>query len=176
MKKLIRTFFLLFVITALVPILWTKIPAISQIAHALLDPLFGNWLLFHPTFGMIGITAFLSLLLSLLQKYTINQDEMRALKAQQKSLSEEMKLHKANPGKVAELTQKQFTEIMPKMFEMTMQSSLFSIIPFILLFRWFLEFFTLHPMKFFGVMSWFWAYLLLSIIFSSIFRKWFKLA
>ena len=60
-----------------------------------------------------------------------------------------------------------------------MPAMIFTGIPFILFFRWFMDFFTAieeatgAPVRFFGFLSWFWFYLIFTIIISSVLRKWF---
>ncbi len=75
------------------------------------------------------------------------------------------------PEKMMEF-QKNLWPTTMKIMEVSMKSSLFTIIPFILLFRWFMDFFTAIPdFRFFGFLSWFWFYLIFSIVFSSVLRK-----
>jgi len=70
-----------------------------------------------------------------------------------------------------EFQKKQFEKI-PETMELTMKPLLYTAIPFIILIRWFSDTFkNLNDPEFFGFMSWFWAYLLLAIIFSIILRK-----
>jgi uncharacterized membrane protein (DUF106 family) len=55
-----------------------------------------------------------------------------------------------------------------------MRPLLYTAIPFVLFFRWFADYFSnpfFAAFRFFGFLSWFWFYLIGSIIFSSIFRK-----
>ena len=85
-----------------------------------------------------------------------------------------MKKYKDHPEKLMELQKKQF-EFIPKTMKLSMRAIVFTGIPFILFFRWFMDFFTaIGDPKFFGFLSWFWFYLIFSIIFSSILRKIFK--
>jgi uncharacterized membrane protein (DUF106 family) len=59
-----------------------------------------------------------------------------------------------------------------KIMELSMRSAFYTIIPFILLFRWFMDYFAEMPeFRFVGFFSWFWFYLVFAIIFSSILRK-----
>jgi len=69
--------------------------------------------------------------------------------------------------------------LMPKIMSITMKGSFFTIIPFVLLFRWFMEFFSqpaFESFKFFGFLNWFWFYLIFTMIFSGFLRKWFDVA
>jgi uncharacterized membrane protein (DUF106 family) len=156
---------------------WNSIPAVSSTVHAVLDPTLGKLLGFNQLLGMLLITAFLSLVTTLLQKYTIDKDTMKDIKAQQKELKEQQKEHKNDPEKAKELMAKQM-ELMGKSFPIMMRPAAFTMLPFILLFRWFFDLYNegglFEGTIFLGFMSWFWFYLLSSIIFSQIFRKVFK--
>ena len=126
--------------------------------------------------GMIVISAFITLFITLIQKYTVDNDLLRSIKKEQKAMQEEMKQHKDNPTKLMEMQKKQL-EFIPKTMELTMRPLLYTSIPIILFFRWFNDYFTVldPPVKIFGFFSWFWAYLVFSIIFSMVFRKVLKL-
>ena len=123
---------------------------------------------------MIIITAIISLILSLVQKYATDQESLKQLKSEQKLLQEEMKQYKDHPEKLMELQKKQL-EFIPKTMDLTMAPVLYTAIPIILFFRWFSEYFTMNPEKILGFFSWFWAYLIFSIVFSIVFRKVFKM-
>lgn len=151
-------------------IIYPQVPILKQSLHALLDPTAGVLLNWNPTFGLIIITAIISLILTLVQKYTTDQEELRKLRKEQKILQEEMKLFKDHPEKLMALQKKQF-EFMPRTMDLTMGSIIYTTLPIILFFRWFYEYFAAHPATILGFLSWFWAYLIFSIIFSMIYRK-----
>ena len=109
--------------------------------------------------------------MTIAQKYGTDQKALKEIKAEQKKIQEEMKQYKDHPEKVAELTKKQF-EFMPLMMKHSMRPIIYTGIPIILFFRWFMDIFEAMPdFRFFGFFSWFWFYLVLSIIFSMILRK-----
>jgi uncharacterized membrane protein (DUF106 family) len=93
------------------------------------------------------------------------------MKKEQKFIQGEMKKYREHPEKMMELQKKQM-EFLPKMLKISMRPIIYTAIPLILFFRWFMDFFTAAgDPKFFGFLSWFWFYLILSLIFSSILRK-----
>lgn len=155
--------------------LYPKIPALQNIVHSILDPTAGVLLGYNVTIGLIIITAVISLILSLVQKYTTDQNELRKLRQEQKLLQEEMKKYKEHPEKLMELQKKQL-EFIPRTMDLTTAPLLYTTIPILLFFRWFYDYFTLYPAKVFGFVNWIIAYIILSIIFSTIFRKTFKMA
>jgi uncharacterized membrane protein (DUF106 family) len=119
--------------------------------------------------GMTIVIAVLTLLTTIVQKYATDQETLRKIKAEQKEVQEEMKKFRNNPQKIMELNKKQL-EKMPQMMEVSMRPLIYTFVPFILFFRWFGDYFA-SGFKFFGFLSWFWLYIILSIVFSTIFRK-----
>jgi uncharacterized membrane protein (DUF106 family) len=153
---------------------WDKVGFIKNGAHAVLNPTAGFLLNWNITIGMSLIILVISIFMTLIQKYATDQKTLKEMREEQKILQEEMKKYKNHPEKVAELSRKQL-EFIPKTMKLTMRPIVYTAIPLILFFRWFNDFFA--PMvgfKFFGFFSWFWFYLLGTLIFSSILRKIFK--
>jgi uncharacterized membrane protein (DUF106 family) len=153
---------------------WDKVPIIPNTTHSILDPVFGALLNWNLTMGMIIVVFILSLIMSLIQKYTTDQKALKELKADQKKLQDEMQKCKDNPQKLMELNKKQF-DFMGQTFKITMNSLVYTAVPFILFFRWFGDYFHDMNFKFFGLLSWFWFYVVFSIIFSIILKKPLKL-
>ena len=153
--------------------LWTKVPAIGNTVHFILDPTAGKLLGINMYLGMTVIVLLFTLATTLVQKYGTDQEELRKLKAEQKALQEEAKKYRDHPEKLLEFNKKQM-EMIPKTFDLTMKPLIYTFIPFVLFFRWFSDFFLINKFEFFGFMSWFWFYLLGSIVLSMILRKIFK--
>ncbi len=153
---------------------WDKVSFISDTVHKVLDPSAG-WLLdWNTTAGMLIIVLAIGLLTTLIQKYATDQDALRELKKEQKILQAEMKKYKDDPGRVAELSKKQM-QFIPKTMKLTSRAIMFTGVPFILFFRWFSDYFLKIPdFKFFGFLSWFWFYLIFTMVFSGFLRKWMK--
>lgn len=176
MKK--RWILLAMLVSMLIASAWQSVAAIKNTAHLILDPTLGRLLNFNVTIGMFILVFLLTLLMSLIQKYTTDQAELKRIKDEQKKIQEEMKKHRDNQPKIMELNQKQM-EHMSNMFKISMSSFVYTAIPIVLLFRWFGDYFA-QPMligfKFLGLLSWFWFYLIFSIIFSSLIRKMLKVA
>jgi len=163
--------FIVISISFLIAIFWESFPAIKDSVHLVLNPTAG-WLFdWNLTYGMIILIFIISLFMTLVQKYATDQETLRELKKEQKILQDEMKKYKEHPKKLMELQKKQF-EFIPKTMKLSMRPVIYTGIPLVLFFRWFMDFFTLigNP-KFFGFLSWFWFYLIGSIIFSMILRK-----
>jgi uncharacterized membrane protein (DUF106 family) len=174
MNKVMRTLLITSIISIFIASLWNQIPVIKDTAHLALDPTIGALLNWNALLGFILIAMAISIFTMLLQKYTTDQEMLKKIKQEQKLLQEEMKKFKDHPEKLMELNKKQL-ELMPKTMEITMRPTMYTFIPMILLFRWFSDYFTVHEVKFFGL-SWFWAYLIMIMVFSILFRKAFNVA
>lgn len=176
MAKLFLWMFGMMALSLLIAFSWNSVPAVKNSVNAILNPTAGALLNWNLTWGMMIIVFLISLITTVVQKYATDQEAIRELKKEQKKIQDEIKEFKHDPQKMMDLQQK----AMPLSFqimELSMKSSLFTIIPFILLFRWFMEIFTsLGNPKFFGFFSWFWFYLIFVMIFSSILRKFMKVA
>ena len=169
-----KVILLVMVLSLGVAFFWDSMPIVSETAHSLLDPTLGVFILYNKYLGIIAISITLTLVMTLLQKYTIDRDTMKEIKREQKHLQEELKKHKGHPEKSSELLKRQgelFFEMMP----LVMRPAMFTSIPVILLIRWLNDIFgvggVLEGVKFLGFMSWLWFYILLSVIFSQIFRN-----
>lgn len=159
------------IVSLAMAIYWDKITFIKNAVHFALDPSAGALLNWNLTIGMILVVFIITLITTLIQKYATDQKALKELKHEQKILQEEMKKFRDNPAKVSELSKKQM-EFIPRTFKLTSRTVLFTGIPFILFFRWFYDFFNvLGQPKFFGFLSWFWFYLIFTLLFSSILRK-----
>lgn len=171
MNKGMKVMFFVVIISLVVGGMWNKLPFVKDTIHGLLDPTAGELLNWNVNWGMVVIAASITLITTLLQKYTTDQNLLREIKKEQKILQEEMKKYAGHPEKLLELQKKQL-EFIPKTMDITMRPLLYTVIPIILFFRWFNDYFIANPgIKIFGLVSWLWAYLIFSIIFSMVFRK-----
>ena len=82
-----------------------------------------------------------------------------------------MKTLKDQPDKMLELQKKQMASI-PKSFSLSMKSVAYTMIPLLLFFRWFQDFFSLreNPVLFLGI-KWIGTYIIFSVVFSIIMKK-----
>ena len=156
--------------------LWDSLEGLKNVIHKILDPSFGALLNWNPTWGMLLIVFLIAFITTIIQKYTTDQTTLRELKKHQKEIQKDMNKYKQDPQKMMEI-QKSLMPTSMKIMELSMRGSMYTIIPFILLFRWFMDFFAaLDNVKFFGFISWFWFYLIFVMIFSSVLRKALKVA
>jgi len=174
MLKMFKPLIIIAIIGLGINYLWNHFSIVKDAISFALNPTIGALFSWNISYGMLIVAGGITLITTLLQKFLIDADEMRALKKEQKELQEEMKRFKDSPEKLAELTTKQFTELTPKLMEKTMRPIFFTIIPVILTFRWFSDYFTATQARVFQL-NWLLAYFIIAMISSLIFRKLFKL-
>lgn len=123
---------------------------------------------------LMGIALFLTLVTTLIYKYTTDQKMMKALKDELKEMQKEMKNLKDNPKKAMEVQKK----AMEKNFKYMMHSfkpMLITFIPLLFIFGWLRGHYVAlgDPKVPLGLFSlgWIWAYIIFSIIFSIALRK-----
>jgi len=163
------------IFSLLIAFLWDQIPWLKDAIHSVLNPTAGFLLEWNLTLGMLVIVFVISLLTTIVQKYATDQKALKELKKEQKILKQEMNKVKNHPEKYLALQKKQMAE-MPETFKKTMSLSsramVYTAVPFILFFRWFNDYFTsIGNPSFIGFMSWFWFYLLTTLILSGIIKK-----
>ena len=163
--------FVVMLLSLAIASLWTAIPGLRETVHFILDPTAGVLLNWNYTIGLLLLTALITFITTLLQKYMTDQDLLKTIKEEQKIVQQEMKLARSDPTKSMELSKKSM-ELTMKAMPITMKPLMYTVIPFVLFFRWFNDYFVAagNP-RLLGFMSWFWAYLVFSIVFSMIFRK-----
>lgn len=158
---------------------WDGVPIIKQIVHQVLDPSFGYLMEKNLNLGFIIIVSLFTLITIILQKYLTDQDTLKIIKDEQKIIQQEMKLYKDKPEKQMDLSKKSM-ELQMKAMPLTMKPVLYTTVPFVLTFRWFQDYFVTITEKLFLVFNptgtfifpqWVWAYLIVSIFASSIFKK-----
>lgn len=170
MKKEMWIVLLVMAIAMYIGSQWDSFTLIKNSVGSVLDPTLGRLLEWNLKIGFAIIIALISLGFTLSHKFLSDQEALKEIKKEQKYLAEEMKKYRDHPEKMMEFQKKQF-EILPKTFNLTLKPLIYTMIPVVLLFRWFGDY--LHPV--FG--NWWFLYFMIgSLIFSSIFRKVFKVA
>ena len=163
--------FIVMIISVIIGFFWNKVDLIKNSVHFVLDHTAGFLLNWDITLGMTLIILVIAAITTLIQKYATDQKTIKEMKEKQKMLSEEAKKLKNNPEKMMEM-QKESMKIAMPLMKLGMRPIVYTAIPLILFFRWFMDFFEFFgDFKFLGFLSWFWFYLIATIIFSSILRK-----
>ncbi len=129
--------------------------------------IFGFLISWNPLVAIIIISFLMTLLITLAYKFLTNQVLMKSLKEEIKGFQKEMKENKDNPQKVMEI-QKQALEKNMKYMMHSFKPTLFTFIPLIIIFTWLRLTYSTITLPF---LSWFWIYIISSIIFSMVLRK-----
>jgi len=144
---------------------------------ATLDFVFGP-LLKLPTLAAVIILSFLiSLLITLIYKWTTNQSVMKELKDEIKKLQEQAKQLKEQPDKAMEIHKKVMETNMQYMSH-SMKPTLITFLPIILIFGWMQQHFAnTGTLLNLGItqLGWLGTYFITTIIFSMLLRKILKL-
>jgi uncharacterized membrane protein (DUF106 family) len=135
--------------------------------------------------SIVGISAALALGSTLVYKYATDQALMKAMREETKKLQDEMKLHKSEPQKLAEL-QSKLMPINMKMMAQSFKPMILTIVPFVLIFALLGKVYTtmtIVPLPFHFPLSklttglgWVGTYIIFSMIFTTVFRKALKVA
>jgi|SRR3989344_1230966 len=132
--------------------------------------LFSWTLKFGYMWGIIIIAFILTLLTTLVYKYFTDQEALKNIKEENKKLQEEMKSHKGNPAKMAELQKQALQKGLIEPMKHQIKPLLITFLPFILIFGWLRTTYGDVGTIFLG-MGWFGTYFIFSIIFSMALRK-----
>ena len=151
--------------------LWGQIPIIKDTVHAWLDPTAGALISWDLTKGTLILFFVLALITTIIQKLVTDQKTLRSLKAEQKEINKELQQYRDKPEKMLEINKKSM-KLMGDIMSLSMKSSFITIIPLVLLFRWFADTFAaLGNPVFFGFINWIWLYLISVLVFGGILRK-----
>ena len=159
------------ILSMIIAFFWNSLAFAKNFIHSILDPTLGILLSWNVTWGMLLIVLLLTFITTVLQKYTTDQETIKDLKRRQKEISKKSQEFKNDPKRMMEI-QKEIMPISMKMMKLSMRPIVYTGIPFILSFRWFMDYFTKIPdFRFFGFLSWFWFYLIFVLVFGMILRK-----
>ncbi|MEM4605811.1 MAG: hypothetical protein QW103_02135, partial [Candidatus Pacearchaeota archaeon] len=101
-----------------------------------------------------------------------DQKSLKKLKEEQRKLQRESKEFVNDPKKMLEFNKKSI-ELTKDIFIVSMDSWIYTMIPLVLFFRWFNDYFSQNSFQFLG-MNWFFSYIVFSIIFSIFLKKIFR--
>ncbi|MEK6904214.1 MAG: EMC3/TMCO1 family protein [Nanoarchaeota archaeon] len=134
----------------------------------------------HPALSLSIIAVILTFLVTLVYKFTTNQEKMKDMKEELKILQDQMKEHKGDPKKVMEL-QKQAMEKNLAYMKHSFRPTLYTFLPLIVVFSWLRTTYGGDPapvllkLPLVGGLTWIWFYIIISVVSSMIIRKIFKI-
>lgn len=123
-----------------------------------------------PKISIIVVASVISLFVSIVNYFVLDKERMLEIKQKQKTLNEQMKLHKDNPSKLQEL-QKEMMSHMGESMKHSFKPMIITTIPLLVALPFIRNLFLTTSLS--G--SWFWWYFVGAIASSLIFRKLFKL-
>lgn len=162
--------FIILIISLLIATFWNSFPIIKNTVHSILDPTAGVLINWNVTYGFLILIFIITVIMTLAQKYLTDQETMREMKAEQKKLGQDLKELTPGSPEYKEMSMKSF-EFMGPMMKLSMRPMIYTGVPIILMFRWFMDTFLELGSPKFWIFSWFWFYLIMSIIISSVLRK-----
>ena len=110
----------------------------------ILDPIFSPLLNLPTLWAVILLSFLISLIITVVYKYTTNQNLMKQLKDEMKEFQREIKELKKEPEKAMAIQKKSMQTNMKYMMQ-SMKSTLYSILPIILIFNWMSANFAYEP-------------------------------
>jgi len=106
-----------------------------MVFERILDPIFSPVLALPILWAVIILSFLISLIITLVYKYTTDQNLMKQLKDEMKELQKELKGLRGSPERAMQV-QKKLMQINGKYMMQSMKSTLYSFIPIILIFGW----------------------------------------
>ncbi len=168
-----KGFIILMIFSLLMAFAWDSFVFIKNTAHYVLDPSLGLLIKWRPLLGLIIVVFVINIIITLVHKYTTNQEALKELKEKSKEIQKQMKEAQKNQDqkKITELSKQSFSQF-SEQFKHSFASMGYTAVPLILFFRWFGDIFSeLNNPKLFIGLGWLGTYLVFSIIFGSIIRK-----
>lgn len=145
------------------------------------NAIFGWAINISPAFGVFIVSIIMTLIVTIVYKYVTNQKKLKEMKEEMKVIRQEMKECKDDHQKLMALQKKSFERSMEQM-KHTMKPMLITFIPLIIVFGWLRGTFTAETVLWelpFNIpklgsnegFGWLGIYIIVSLIFSTIFRK-----
>lgn len=125
----------------------------------------------NPRASILIVSAIITLISTLVTGWLTDQEHLKSLKAKQKELNKKLKTCK--PGeKLFQEIQSEILQISGTMMKAQFKPMMVTIVPFLILFAWLKQIY--DPV--FDGSGWVVWYIIGSILFSSVYRKLFKMA
>jgi len=115
-----------------------------MVFESILNPIFDPLLRLPTLWAVIILSFLISVIITLVYKYTTDQNLMKDLKAEMKEFQKEIKELKQDPAKAMQVQKKSMQTNMKYMMH-SMRSTLYSIIPIIIIFSWMTANFAYDP-------------------------------
>lgn len=134
------------------------------------NSIFGWLIAWSPKGALIIISFILTFITTIVYKYTTNQVWVKQTKDEMTALQKQMKEEQNNPKKMMEI-QKELMEKNMKFMMHSFKPLIYTFIPILIIFGWLRGVYDEMGGKVLLGLSWFWVYLIVSIISSTLIRK-----
>ncbi len=115
-----------------------------NILDPVLNLLFGWTKLLPSALGILILALIITLITTLIYKYTTDQKLLKTVKEKQKKLQDEMKKSRDNPKKMMKIN-KEMMELSMSMMKESFKSMLYTILPILILFGWIASNYSFQP-------------------------------
>lgn len=116
-----------------------------NIIDPFLNAVFSPLLKIPSIFGIMIVSLLVTFIITIIYKYTTDQQLLKSVKENQKKLQEEMKKNRDNPKKLMKLQREAMSSSMEMMRE-SFKSMLYTFIPILILFGWIATHFAFAPL------------------------------
>ena len=120
-----------------------------------------------PKISVIIVSAVITFVMTLVYKYTTNQERLGEIKKMQKQYQEQAKALKSQPEKLMEM-QKKILGLSTEMMKHSLKPMIITMLPMFVLIVWLKNIYS--PV----LSSWIWYYIIFGIASNSLFRKMLK--
>ena len=141
-----------------------------MVLDSFFDSIFGWAIQRSPLTGMVVVAFTLTLLVTIVYKIMTDQDMLKNIKQEMKDIRKEIKSASQDPTKMTELNKRSMEKSMTQM-KHTLKPTLVTMLPLIFALTWLRNTYETLTLNFFGISSWLWTYIILSLIFSISLRK-----
>jgi len=141
--------------------------AFSDVLDPILNPVMEG---IPAPYNLLLMAFILTGVITLAYKFITDQNLMKSLKGEAKDLQKKMKEFKSDPDKAMEI-QKKIMENTMKTMKQSLKPMLFTFLPIIFIFGWLRDYYEVNPGDVLFGLSWFWVYVIFSIILSVALRK-----
>jgi len=124
----------------------------------------------NPTISIVIISILATFAVTIIRYFMTDKEKMKEIKQRQKDLKLEMKKYKDHPEKMLEIQKKMMAD-MPEQLKHSFKPMIITLIPFLILLSWLKATFAATSIA--G--TWFWWYLVVSVVTGIIFSKLFGL-
>jgi len=118
----------------------------------------------YPKLTISLFAAMITFVMTIIYKFTTDQERLGQIKREQKKYQEEAKNHKSNPQKMMEINKK-VLQLSGEMMKHSLKPMAITMLPMFVLIIWLRNIYS--PI----LSSWIWYYIIVGIITNGIFRK-----